>query len=249
MQPLLGPDLEPEMERLMARLVPDFTSRVQGATPEEIDSLERIAGRPLPQFYRWFLWRMGRDMGPISYRSLDFSAKAVIAAYEGRAFTAMPPIQLIAYDTDPISLDHLAYDLDQPNRGDALIVDGDGAASFETLREMLVYGELLRASAAIHGQRVSAVLYDEDGDDVVAQLAPILSELGFSSPVETGARCVLQERDDAMLVGFVRVDRDRAFLSINVGARDQGDVRKLLGAITSASGLQIDIDEWDPPVP
>ncbi|PRP93717.1 hypothetical protein ENSA7_81450 [Enhygromyxa salina] len=40
-------DLEPELDELLLRIVPNLASQWRGAT-------EQIAGRPLPRFYRWF---------------------------------------------------------------------------------------------------------------------------------------------------------------------------------------------------
>jgi hypothetical protein len=42
---------------------PEFSSTIAGATPEEIDRLQFLVGRPLPESYRQFLSIMGKDPG------------------------------------------------------------------------------------------------------------------------------------------------------------------------------------------
>jgi hypothetical protein len=251
----LGPDLEPEMERLLTRLVPDFTSQVEGATPDEIEAIERLAGRPLPQYYGWFLWRMGRNMGPLAYRSLDFSAQRVLASYENGTFKPDPRFLMIGYETDPIHPLHIAYDLDYPARDDARVTRFDGEPflhdqSFETLREMHAYGLLLRLKYPTQAQRLGAVLYDDQDSNVAALLVPVMAKLGFTSPIETGPYCTLYEREDAMVVGCTRLTQDvPGSQPISLGARSQAEIRSILGTITTETGLEVDIDEWDPPLP
>ena len=61
--------MEPEMDRFLDELVPAARGTLAGATDEDIDRIEALAGLPLPRFYRWFLSRMGLNMGPFGYRA------------------------------------------------------------------------------------------------------------------------------------------------------------------------------------
>ena len=47
----------------VTRWEPDFANRIRGATSSEIGELEELAGRPLPQTYRAYLSRLGRNDG------------------------------------------------------------------------------------------------------------------------------------------------------------------------------------------
>lgn len=47
----------------VTRYDPKFGDRIRGATPESIENLERMVGRPLPEVYRQYLERFGRDDG------------------------------------------------------------------------------------------------------------------------------------------------------------------------------------------
>ena len=249
----LGPDLEPEMELMLGRLIPDFTSQVKGATPDEIEAIERLAGGPLPRFYQWFLWRMGRSMGPLTYRSLDFSAQRILAAYDDGTFKPDPHLLVIGYETDPIYPVHIAYDLEHRTRDDARVTRSTDEPlpedqSFETFREMLAYGELLRTRVSRQAQRVEIVLGDKSARGVAAQLAPVMASLGFTSPIATGEYCSLFEREDATLIGFTNLGAGPSMQATSLGARGEAEIRRLLGTIATETGLQIDVDDWDPPL-
>jgi hypothetical protein len=243
------------MERLLTRLVPDYAAQVEGATPDEVAAIERFAGRPLPQFYQWFLWRMGRNMGPFAYRSLDFSVETVLDNYDDGTFKPDPRFVMIGYETDPIYPVHFAYDLDEPAKDDARVTRVEAGEallqdqSFETFREMLAYGALLRNKFARQAQRVRAVLHDEADRAVAAQLAPVMAELGFTSPIATGEYCTLYEREDDVLVGLTRLGLELSSQAIRLGARNQEDIRGILGRISTETGLKVEIFEWDPPLP
>jgi hypothetical protein len=241
------------MERLLARLAPGFESQVKGASLQEISAIERIAGRPLPQYYRWFLWRMGRSMGPFAYKSLDFSARKILDCYEKRIFKPDPRFLMIGFEADPIYSGHMAYDLDHPIRYDACVtvyMNGKPRLkhqSNETLREMHTYDALDVAKVSTRAQRVSGVLSSPQGTSVATCLAPLMARLGFSSPIKTGPYCLLYEREDAALVGSATLADDVPKRhGIRLGARDQAEIRRILGLLTMDAGLEVDVDEWEP---
>jgi hypothetical protein len=92
-------------------------------------------------------------------------------------------------------------------------------------------------------------LYDEQGRVVAELLAPVMAKLGFNSPIPTGPYCVLYEREDAALVGSTTLARSvPSLLAISLGARNQGDIRSILGTIASETGVEVDLDEWEPPL-
>jgi hypothetical protein len=251
--PQVGPELEPEMERLLARLVHDFESQVKGASLEEIAAIERIAGRPLPRYYRWFLWRMGRSMGPFAYKRLDFSARRILDCYENGIFKADPRFLIIGFATDPVYPGHMAYDLDHPARDDARVnVYMNGRPllddlSYETLREMHTHAALDVAKISTRPQRVSAVLSSPQEASVAEGLASVMAKLGFTSPIKTGPYCLLYEREDAALVGSTTLsDEVPKHQAVHLGARDQAEIRRILGILTVDAGIEVDVDEWDP---
>jgi hypothetical protein len=134
--------VEPDLSRFLERLVPNIDAGWDGATSDEIAEIERLAGRPLPPFYYWFLERMGRYMGALSYASVDFSPAKILSCYQDEIEDVNPRYLLIGYENDPVVPMHTWYDLDSPLRGDALVLSqgiGDPLVQleFETLREIL----------------------------------------------------------------------------------------------------------------
>jgi hypothetical protein len=126
-------DLEPEVEDLLLRLVPELSQQWKGATPGEIDAVEAIAGRPLPRFYRWFLMRMGQDMGPIAYPVFDFAAPTVLACYSEELFPPHPRYLMIGYSLDEIMPLHLLYDFEHPARDDARVTKRHAQGGHSTI--------------------------------------------------------------------------------------------------------------------
>src|SRR5262245_7666820 len=132
---------EPELEALLLRVVPGLEQSWRGASAQDLSELERIAGRPLPECYRWFLARMGESMGPMRYPTVDFSARGVLQAYASGAIARDSRYLLIGFEREELTPLHYYYDLDRPGRGDALVVRkltprDETHEQFETLREM-----------------------------------------------------------------------------------------------------------------
>src|SRR5258705_13704761 len=104
---------EQGLEDLLLRIVPQLATRWAGAPQQEIEAIERRAGRPLPAFYRWFLAKMGASMGPASFGRIDFRAQTVLSVTLPQE--AEGQFVLIGHQTDPMTYYH-CYDLDYPNR-------------------------------------------------------------------------------------------------------------------------------------
>jgi hypothetical protein len=236
------------MEELLLRIVPNLAEQWRGATQEEIDQIEQIAGRPLPRFYRWFLMRMGHDMGPISYRSLQFSAPTVLTCYAERVVPRNPRFLMIAYDTDEMNPLHLFYDFDYPTRDDARVVKQYAHAPWETFREMIAWGEVGVRSVDARPQTCRGGFWD-DGGDALAQFDPVMKSLGFEAPIPTGRCCGIYHRADAGMVTAASPDMDPGrYHSFDLGAADQGRIRRILGEIVAETSLELTIREWDPPL-
>jgi hypothetical protein len=72
-----------ELLKYLGRFVRKLPEIMQGASPAEIDAVERIVGRPLPRFYRDFLARLGRNAGGLSLGyDTDTRAVDVLDFYE-----------------------------------------------------------------------------------------------------------------------------------------------------------------------
>lgn len=238
--------LENHFEHFLTRIVPGIERSWQGATSEEVAELEAIAGRPLPGFYQWFLARMGRDMGALSYASMDFTAARVIECYGDEIEEADPRYLLIGYQNDPMVPMHTWYDLDRPNREDALVLDREieGAltqVNFETFREMLAWKALLnfRIGALPHGCKGK---FKSDGPDVRLRLQRAIEILGFEEPIPTGPFCGIFDRSDAAMVCSIGPDSTiKNRLIFRLAANSEGVIRRILGVITKETGLEVEL--------
>jgi hypothetical protein len=251
-QPSLAVTSEAAIEALLTRLVPGLKQQWQGATEGEIERIEAIAGRPLPPFYRWFLSRMGKSMGPMSYPTVDFSAHGVLAALSSGQMAADRRYLLIGYEQEELMPLHYFYDLDQPLRGDALVVRmltprDEAHEQFETFREMLAWGELW-------SQRVEPALQQCGGTlrgsaDLQARLEAVMRRLGFDVPIETGVYAGLYERKDAALICSGTPSDPPGAQSFALGGRDAVTLAQILSEMASVLTVEVKPSAWKPPLP
>ena len=110
------------MEAFLLDLVPDLQDAWKGATEDELARIEAIAGRPLPRSYRWFLLRMGHDMGPLAYPTADFSAPEVLDCYDRGLFAPNPRFLMIGHESDEMMPLHFFYDFEHSVREDARVM-------------------------------------------------------------------------------------------------------------------------------
>lgn len=243
------------LEQLLLRVVPGLGAAWQGAASGDIERLEGIAGRALPPLYRWFLVRMGAAMGPMAYPALDFSASRILTLYASGQVQPHPRYLLIAYDDDEVTPAHYFYDLDRQARDDALVLrmltpldaPHEQLEQFETLREMLAWGELWANRVEAAQQRLRGSLRASDGA-LHERLGRALQGLGFETPVETGAYCGLYERGDAVLVCSGPPDAEPGVQSFSLGGTDRGQLARITSAIADAA-LEITPTAWLPPLP
>lgn len=243
------------LEHLLLRVVPGLATAWQGAAPADIDRLESIAGRPLPTLYRWFLEHLGASMGPMAYPTLDFSASVIVASYASGRMQPHPRYLLIAYDDDDITPAHYFYDLARPARDDALVLrmltpldePHEQLEQFETLREMLAWGELWSQRVEHAPQRLDGSLRAPDAD-LHGRLGPALRRLGFDTPVDTGMFCGLYERADAVLVCSCPPDAEPGVQSFHLGGADAGQLARISSAIADAA-VEVTPSAWLPPLP
>lgn len=244
-------DLEPEMEELLHRLAPGLDSQWEGATEAEIAQIEKICPVPLPRFYRWFLMRMGRSMGPFAYPSLDFSAPTIIECYTTGLIEPDADELLIGYETDPRQLGlHVFYDFQHPARDDARVAKGEdwlgpSFPQFETLREMIACGEFLTLRVRTFPCRCIGILTLSSGE-ILPQLTPVMESLGFMSLIPTGPHCALYEGGRAAMAtsSSLRPAADNHI--IEFGAESEQIMRRVLGEIVSETQLEFTLQEDDP---
>lgn len=245
--------LEPEVEELLLRIAPDSAPQWQGAAPAEIARIEKIAGRPLPRFYRWFLSTMGRGMGPLAHPDLDFSVDRILSCYASGKAKPQSGLLLIGYDDDEMMSLHYFYDLGRPVRDDATVfrasLDCSGRmAEAETLRELLVSGLFDAFRVSRLPQRCDGTFKD-DGFDVFLHLDPVMTNLGFRLPFPMGRFRRIYERADAAMMCMVGPKEEPwKFRAFSFGGSRPKDLKYVLRTIERDTPLEVAVDGWEPPL-
>lgn len=246
-------ELEPEVEELLRGIVPDFPNHCAGATDDEIERIERIADRPLPRFYRWFLMRMGGSMGPFRYSTLDFSAAKVVSCYADGLFVPDSRFLMIGYESDESMPLHVAYDFAFIERDDARVVarhliEGEANVLAETFREMIAWGAFSEHRVAKLAEHCEGSFFDDDGD-VLAKLTPIMESLGFRRLIPSGKCCAMYDRADAAMVAICEPGDEpetvQTVQSFELAGESAGSLRRILGAISDNAPLEVEVDEWN----
>jgi len=239
-------ELEPGMDELFQRLIPDLMNW-QGATADEIEKIEqivrKISGHDLTKFYRWFLVRMGHSMGKFSYYDMDYSAPTVISWYGEDFEDDGSKFFKIGHTSEPELELHMYYDFNYPERDDARVTmrqaeGGEDYRQFETFREMLA-----TKAAQIHAVEFpvfcTGTIVD---DDILPQLDPVMDSLGFNKPnIPTGPRCGLYEGSQATMVTISSMDFGLKSCGFGLGGIDANILRNILGTIATETDFILDV--------
>jgi hypothetical protein len=249
--------IDQDMEPLVARLVPAAERATwKGASERHVAHIEELAGRPLPDFYRWFLDTMGGAFPheTLGYERQDLRAATVIEAYRKGVAQPDPRFLLIGRIPDPVMPELLFYDLDAPCRDDAMVLtraEGGGPMrrGWQTLREKLAWGMLRKHRVTRCAQRCEGS-FAIDGANVRAHLDPVMAGLGFTSPIPTGEHCALFEREDAAMACLEPIEDSQGdLLFFQLGGPEAGTLRRMLGELATKTPLEVRIDRWRPPLP
>ncbi|MCY1005930.1 SMI1/KNR4 family protein [Nannocystis pusilla] len=248
------PGIESDIERLLLRLVPGADLHWRGASDEEVAQVEASAGHPLPRFYRWFLTRMGHDMGPLAYPSIDFSVQRVLDCSREGLFPPSTRHFMIGFVTEEAMPLHIFYDFAHPARDDARVtrrhpLGGPFHDRFETLHDMLAWGALLRFRVHEAAQTCTGSLHDELGD-VAVRLDPVMRSLGFVPPYTAGSHCSLFEREDMVMITTSSSPAEAPSRHVfRLAGPDPAILRSVLGTIIDETPLRLEQLEWRPPLP
>lgn len=245
---MLIEELEPEMDELFQRLIPEYMNW-QGSTTEEVEKIEQIvrkvSGNNMPKFYRWFLMRMGQSMGEFRYHDMDYSAATVLSLY-GRFFEDDgSKFFKIGHTSEPELGLHMYYDFNHPKRDDARVTmqqaeGGENYKQFETFREMLAI-----KVASIHAVRLpeffNGTMLNDDG--ILSQLDPVMDSLGFKKlAIPTGPRCGLYLGSKATMIVTGSMDLEPDSCGFGLGG-DVNSIRNILGVIATDTDFIIDVKD------
>lgn len=157
---------------------PGFASRIEGASAQEIERFEEVAGGPFPDDYRVFLELMGRrddailgsdDIITSAARLTDFYTEAIPSG------ELVLPKDCIAFAISGLSIEELFLDRNSPHR----IFEGEGegdetvwASSFRAF----LYQQAFERSGRIHR---SVVFFSLDASPRLEAAQRLLESLGL----------------------------------------------------------------------
>ncbi|MCX4242316.1 hypothetical protein [Paraliomyxa miuraensis] len=159
---------------------------------------------------------------------------------------------MIGHESDEGMPLHVLYDFEYPARDDARVIKrhplgGAAYGQFDTFREMIAWGKTNAWGVKAHPQRCVG-MFKDTGGNVCSHLDPVMESLGFEMPVATGPRCAIYLRADAAMITSASVDNEPKRHFFRLGGTGQGPLRRILGEIVTTTSLELEIDEWDPPL-
>ncbi|PCC73478.1 hypothetical protein SAMN02745121_08877 [Nannocystis exedens] len=244
--------LEPELEALLLRIVPNLARDWSGASPEDLEELEErveLTGHDFPPFYRWFLSRLAGSVGALHPMLRGFTAASVLEAYRTGSVDIGPTQFLIGRMPDALMPLDVYYDLAHPLRDDAIVLSaildaGPESQISETFREWIAARAMIKFGVMTAPHRCFGAFVDP-GRTAAAQLETVMTALGFTSPITTGPFCRLYERGDMTMVAKSTVKPENlGILIYEIGGPSVAAIRRLLGEIGRGTTLQVDADRW-----
>ncbi|MCA9700283.1 MAG: hypothetical protein KC431_22345 [Myxococcales bacterium] len=246
-------NLEPELEELFLRWVPDMTSRWASASGQDIAAIERLAGGEIPRCYRWLLRRLGRGWAELGYGSLDFSARTIVDGHSRGLFPPCEGMMCIANDTAEWQPQLRYYDLAHPAKDDAPVFagwpdEGGLSSEFQTLRELIGAAVFKNHRLQMLPVRCEGVFVDEDKGDVLDVLIPLFEELGFQPPIPGGPLSLLYDNGMVAFSSYRRPHRLMVHLvPFVLGGPSMSALRKVLGSVSTSTHLVIKRLSWNSP--
>lgn len=243
--------LEPQLESLLLRWVPNMSSRWQSTSQEDMEVIVHYAGGRLPNCYEWMLRRLAGGFASIGFGALDFSARTLIDGHRRGLFPHHEGMTCIAVDTSIDQPQLRYYDLAHQKDGDAMVFiagpeEGEIEPEFQTLRELI-------GTAAFDNFRLSSMpfrckgLLETPGDqDVAVAVLPLLEAQDFRPQVPCGPFCLLYDNGSAAFSSF----RSPAWpptthvMPFALGATSSASLRSIMGHVAAATDVKIRNIEW-----
>ena len=164
----------------LTRYDPAFPSRIEGASAEEIDRLERAANVPLPPDYRKYLELMGRkDDDMLSGYETDHSVTDMLEFYEHDrdAEEYVVPADCLAIAVGTVSLELVCIELAPPHRVIETWSGTKGDLWAASLRALFYKAAYLRAA---YRRRKHSLIFSGDANvERLPRARRFFEDLGF----------------------------------------------------------------------
>ncbi|HEX5746493.1 MAG TPA: SMI1/KNR4 family protein [Archangium sp.] len=243
-----------EFIALVERYDPGYSRRLRGAGPEEIRNLEVLAGQPLPDSYREFLTRMGRDMGGLEIEGIDFHIERILEFYKSGDWPPPRGYILFAIQEDDPQMDYY-LECTRPGQRDCPVV------RFPSMGEFSRDGYFDSLDPSLNDFLLSLAFSEKRMEDFDRQrlltpstknrkqapiaspvaLARIVDEraqrLGFERVARTSVAYRFYDRADAAL--YVRLDDAGGLMGVTVAARTPRELERISDILGNQTSLVV----------
>ncbi len=227
-------------------LNPKFADKIEGASEDQIDKLEKAAKRDFPEAYRALL-RWGGKRFDADLWETDISVKALLKAHKHGGWLPPPPYLLIGLVKMDVDLDYDLYlDVTDPEAPGVARIQFSPNGSFEEVKggmvnlggplSSVVFGKLF---LHFHLDLMGATTFvgaHSLRQGVLAEAHRVLKRLGFERHRLSGADCAAYMRGDAS--AFVSQDPGQP-ATATLGAYNSATLRSVAGELEHELGMRL----------
>lgn len=233
---------------------PYFLSKTQGATLEQIASLEKLIGRPSSEVHRRFLERLGVSQGWLDWGAFNPSIDALISAYQRTRGTIPDGYEMFAVATDLPFED--AYLVAERGNPDLIVASynsrigcdfsnlaGDlGTSMAGSLPQLICNQPLARFQAKLAQLAYYGCL--DPSASLLAQFTKVTAGLGLTPMWFSNARAVAMSDDSGETLSLAQLAPDQSLL-VSVASNNA----TMFGALGSAMLNGLKLEETTVPEP
>ncbi len=225
----------------VTQYAPDFVNRIQGASTQQINELERLAGRLLPESHRDFLAHMGEDDGGLNL-TFDGTTKIgeILEYYRDEVITGNYPLppNTILLGIGGVSISEIVLDCSSPGDPPVMFTDGDETAGvFAGSLKALLYNTAFNKFrlAQFPFEAFYSCSYDDTGHTDLTKLMPdVAHECGLTTLWFSDQVSCCAEKSDA---GFSLTQYHHQGVSARIAATDRSEVLRIGAIVTRRLGV------------
>jgi hypothetical protein len=231
---------------------PEYSRKIRGATPQEIDRLELQVGRRLPRTYREFLEGLGQDLGSVTTSETELDIALPLGFYKkGPGAAPRDYLFIGVHGTEPAA-DYFieTAEEDEARQRIMLVARGEpitrrsATPIYPSLWDMLFsHAFANKRLAKLPCQtrlRPRMVMGTQETvlapGAALARIEPTALKLGFQRVQGTSALCPMFERKDAAILGHQNPTPGGGF-SVEIGAEEERMLKKLAELFRDSGAL------------
>ncbi|OJT18847.1 hypothetical protein BO221_39715 [Archangium sp. Cb G35] len=235
---------------------PGYSRRLQGARPEEIRNLEVLAGQPLPDSYREFLTRLGRDMGGLEIEGVNFHIERILEFYKSGDWPPPKGYILFAIQEDDPQMDYY-LECTRPGQRDCPVVRFPSMGEFSrdgyfdsldpSLNDFLLslaFSEKRMEDFDLQRLLIPSTQSKKQGPEHIEspiKLTRVIEErahrLGFERVGTTSVAYRFYDQPDAAL--YVRLDGAGGLMGVTAAARNPRDLERISDILSNQTSLVV----------